>query len=199
MGWLKALIVWIESFVESLPVEEDTAPDTLPEPENAPQSLPIIKPIEIPVMPTIPSPDSIVYDWDTQKHYFHNVRVLCDLAGLTLLQKNIVCACIYVESQFRDYKSNGTPVQNWNKNEDGSIWSTDWGLVQINDWPKFKHIGVGCMFSSVEDVLTHPERSSQYMINTMKETGELQPWASYTSGVYKQHLLDSSPMWLLKS
>lgn len=138
-----------------------------------------------PMPSTIPStvPESDIYTlrpWTTQKNYFHNVGVLCDRSSLTYAQKDIVRRCIYIESRFRDYFADGTPVKNPNKDKTGAVWSIDWGLVQINDWAKFKHIGPGCMFSSFQDVLSHPERSAQYMIDTMKETGRLQPWASYT-------------------
>lgn len=151
-----------------------------------------LEPPTSPVVPveqskSIPMPDYLdtILPWTTQKNYYHNVGVLCDRSGLTFSQKDIIRRCIWIESRFRDYYEDGTPVVNPNKDKTGSVWSRDWGLVQINDYPKWKHIGPGCMFSSVEDVLAHPERSAQFMIDTMKKTGKLQPWASYTTGVYK--------------
>lgn len=141
------------------------------------------------------NPDSIVYPWDTQNHYYHNVRVLCDLAGLNLEQKNIVCACIFQESRFRDYHTDGTPVDNPNRSkETGLVWSTDWGLVQVND---YWNIGDGKPFPSVGYVLANPHATAFFMIQEMKSTGELKDWASYTSGAYKQWLSPESPMWAL--
>lgn len=172
MAFLKRLVTLLVKAFSPVPVHPPT-----PQPVPPPQPLPI---------ETKPMPDLLttLLPWTTQKNYFHNVRVLCDRAGLTYAQKEIVCKCIWIESRFRDYRADGSPVFNPNKDKDGSIWSRDWGLVQVNDWPKFKHIGPGCMFSSVTDVLTHPQRSAEFMIHTMKTTGRLQPWASYTEGVY---------------
>ena len=99
--------------------------------------------------------------------------------------KDIVCACIYQESRFKNSAVG--------KNKT----STDWGIVQVNDTPGW-HIGPGLRFKSVQDVLDNPEKTVRWMISVMKETGKLQPWASYTSGVYKRWLVDKSPMWLLK-
>lgn len=141
------------------------------------------------------NPDSYTFPWDTQAHYFHNVRVLCDLAGLTVEQKNIVCACIFQESRFRDYHPDGTPIDNQNRDkETGLVWSTDWGLVQVND---YWNIGEGKPFPSVDYVLKNPHATALFMINEMKATNELKDWASYTSGAFKPWLSPESPMWLL--
>lgn len=170
--------------------------ESVPPPEPKPVLVPITVPLPQPSEP-MPDPLTALLPWTTQKNYYHNVGVLCDRTGLTFAQKDIVRRCIYVESRFRDYFADGTPVRGFNKEKNGNVWSTDWGLVQINDWPKFKHIGPGCMFYSVEDVLTHPQRSAQFMIDTMKRTGKLQPWASYTSGAYKD--VPTSALLALKS
>ena len=124
--------------------------------------------------------------WDTPKRAYRSVRVLCDEMVLTLEQKNILCACVYQESRFLN-----TAVGK-NKN------STDWGLVQVNDTLGW-HIGPGLQFPSVQYVIDNPEKPVRWMISIMKNTGGLAPWASYTSGAYKQFLVPSSPMWKLKS
>lgn len=131
-------------------------------------------------------------DWSTPQGAYHATRVICDELGLTLEQKNIVCACIYQESQF----SNKAVGRNKDP-ETGKVWSTDWGIFQVNDH-KGWHIGKGLRFSSVQDVLDHPEKAARWMIGVMKTTGKLQPWASYTTGAYKKWLSPASPMWLLK-
>ena len=133
-----------------------------------------------------PHTEAPVALWDTPKHAYHSVRVICDEMGLTVEQKNILCACIYQESQFM----NGAVGKNKT--------STDWGLVQVNDTPGW-HIGPGLRFSSVQDVLDHPEKAVRWMVSVMKNTGKLQPWASYTSGAYKKWLVPTSPLWALKS
>lgn len=148
-------------------------------PVSSPEASEPLNPISMPT-----DPIDTLLPWTDQKSYYHNVGVLCDLSELTFSQKDTVRRCIYIESRFRDYDSDGNPIRGFNKDKTGTVWSIDWGLVQINDWPKFKHIGPGCMFSSVQDVLSNPQRSAQYMIDTMKSTGRLQPWASYTSGAY---------------
>lgn len=174
MDWLKQFVALWNKLFDALGEGEDTPPELTT--SHVQPSLP-------PNPPIMPDVDTLV-PWTDQKSYYHNVGVLCDLSGLTFAQKDIVRRCIYIESRFRDYYSDGSPVKNGNKDKTGAVWSTDWGLVQINDWPDFKHIGPGCLFSSVADVLSHPQRAAQYMVDIMKSTGHLQPWASYTSGEY---------------
>lgn len=139
-----------------------------------------------PVAPPEPEPAPKPLRWSTPQEAYHSTRVICDEIGLTLEQKNIVCACIYQESQF---KNNAV-----GKNKT----STDWGLVQVNDTPGW-HIGPGLRFKSVQDVLDNPEKAVRWMVQTMKDTGKLQPWASYTSSAYQQWLSTGSPMWKLKT
>jgi len=136
--------------------------------------------------------------WATPKQAYHSTRGMCDEMGLTFAQKNILCACIYQESNFLNYHSNGKPVINQNKDKDGKVWSTDWGIVQVND-TKGWHIGKGLRFPSVQYVMDNPEVAVRWMVSVMKGTGKLQPWSSFTSGVYKKHLIPTSQMWLLKS
>ena len=119
------------------------------------------------------------------------MRVLCDFLELTVEQKNIVCACIYQESQFLN-----SAIGRNKDPETGKVWSTDWGLIQVND-TKGWHIGKGLRFSSVQDVLDNPEKAVVWMISVMRDTGKLQPWASFTSGAYKKWLPKTSEMWAL--
>lgn len=172
-----------EAFILKLypmPSTDNIAPKVPVEPQNAPTSV---------------LPPETSNTWDTQQHNYHNTRVLCDSANLTLQQKNIVCACIYQESQFYNYLPNGSPVKHENI-VNGKVSSTDWGIVQVND---YFHIGVGKDFPSVEYVLSNPDKCIQWMIDIMAKTGKLQPWSSYTSGAYVQWLSTDSPLWLLKS
>lgn len=178
---LKSLlqIFWRADEVKDAPMNREETVKPLPEPQNSPT--------------TNEKPEVLL--WDTPKHTWHSVRVMCDNAGLSFTQKNIICACIWQESNFYNYLPNGKPVRGDNI-RNGVVTSSDWGLIQVND-TKGWHIGPGLRYSSVQDVLDHPERGVAWMIQTMKTTGRLQPWASYTSGAYKKHLPLNSKMWTL--
>lgn len=160
---------------------------------------------EVPVIPpTVPpasAPEPEKLDWSTRQGAYHATRVLCDNSGLftakTILvngqlfaPKDIICACIFQESGFL---KNPKPNQNIDE-KTGKVWSTDYGIVQVND---YYHIGQGKDFPSVEYVLDNPEACVQWMINIYKRTIALQPWSSYSSGAYKKHLIPTSPMWAL--
>lgn len=152
-----------------MPIE----PEPLPEPEA-------------PVVVVPPKPVGLL--WGTQKEAWHSVRVLCDEAGLTYAQKNIVCACVYQESGFLT-----NPKPNQNKDpKTGHVWSTDYGIAQVND---YWHIGPGKTFPSVQYVLDNPEKVMRWMISVMKKTGALQPWSSYVTGAYLKWLDTRSVMW----
>lgn len=126
--------------------------------------------------------------WDTPQHAFHSVRVMCDKAGLSYDEKNLICAVIYQESRFNN------KALNHNKNTQGVTVSTDYGICQIND---YYHIGKGKTFPSVEYVLLNPDKAVQFMLD-MHKTGKLYLWIAFKSGAYKYWLLSNSPMWLLK-
>lgn len=142
--------------------------------------------------PTAENPDILYPDWSTQKHAYHNVRVLCDLAGLSVDAKNLICACVYQESQFIITAKGKT-------NPNGTH---DWGICQFNDGHNAKGvplwIGPGAQFPSVDYVLATPEACVKEMI-AMYKAGHLNWWASCSTGAYKQWLAPNSPMWLLKS
>lgn len=171
-----AISRWL-AFLQSQPTDEAAVP-------------PIVAPIATPApIPAAVDPDSIVYPWDTPAHMFHNTRVLADLAGLSVDDKNVLSACIYQESQF----NNG--AINHNRDSAGKILSTDWGLCQIND---YYHIGEGKDFPTVQYVLENPDKVVAWMI-AQQQHGGLKQWVSYTSGAYKAWLPEGSVMWRLKS
>jgi hypothetical protein len=115
--------------------------------------------------------------WDTPAHIRRNIRVMCDNAGLSTGMKNIICACIKVES-------NWNPRAVGTKNRNGS---QDFGLVQMNNalW-----IGEGNVFTSIEDAF-NPQKSAQFMIDQAKK-GHIRWWMSYTTGAYKKYLVSES-------
>lgn len=159
-------------------------------PKMAPVVVPITQPKEIPMPEEKPviDPDSIVYPWDTPQHIYHNVRVLCDNAGLTFVEKNLICACIYRESEF---KNNAVC---YNRDSQGNILSTDFGICQINSY--YHCAPTGSPFPSPGYVVANPDKCAQYMIDCYRN-GTLKMWVSYSSGAYAQFLLPDSPMWLL--
>lgn len=144
----------------------------------------VMQPIQTP-----PSVDTLAPDWSTQQNAYHNVRVLCDLANLNVTEKNLICACVYQESRFKNSALNN------NKNAQGQIVSTDYGICQVND---YYHIGQGKDFPSVQYVLDNPDKVVQWMIS-MYQHGLLKQWVSYSSGAYQQWLSQHSPMWLLST
>lgn len=163
-----------------------------------------ISAVEANLPPQTPNPAPVAtivpeLSFDTPKQAWHATRVLCDQAGLpttkTILvngelfaPKDIICACVYQESAFL---TNPRPNQNKDP-KTGLIWSTDYGIVQVND--RYQ-IGRGKRYPSVGYVLANPGKCVQWMIDTYKATNALQPWSSYTSGVYKKWLLANSRMW----
>lgn len=125
--------------------------------------------------------------FDTPQEAWVSVRVLCDSANLTKEDKDELCACIFQESRFNN------KAINYNRNKDGIITSTDWGICQIND---YFHCGVGKDFPSSAYVVANPQDAVEWMIK-MDQEGLLKLWVSYSSGAYKQWLPETSPMWKL--
>lgn len=164
---IQRLIAWLVSLLGKAPTE----PQTVPRPE--------------PVLPT-PTPESL--DWTTQKGAYHAVRVTCDDKGLTLDEKNLICACIFQESRFY----NKAKCEN---KKDGKVWSTDWGICQIND---YWQVGVGKPFSSAQEIVDNPQKAVEFMIS-MYKSRNLKAWVSYSSGAYETWLMPASPMWKLVS
>lgn len=121
------------------------------------------------------------YLWDTKENSRHSVRVICDEEGLTVQEKNIICACIQQESQFNP-KAIGKPNFNGTK---------DYGLCQYNDGKNKKGqaywIGPGAVFKDINEVLNNPEKNVRIMVQQYK-AGNIKYWASYSTGAYKKWL-----------
>ena len=126
--------------------------------------------------------------WATPKQAWHSVRVLCDNEGLSVSEKNLICAVIYQESGFKN-----TAICR-NKDKQGNITSSDWGICQVND---YWHCGKGKTFPSAEYVVAHPEEAVRWMLK-MYRLGLLKLWVGYSSGAYQKWLSPTSKMWLLK-
>ena len=129
---------------------------------------------------TLP-PTSTELAWDTQGNCSHSVRVMCDQAGLTLQDKNIIWACIRQESDFLP-----TAIGKYNLNG-----TRDWGICQFNDG-KNAHgiplwIGDGAIFPNTQYVLDNPQACVAEMIAQYK-LGHINWWASYKTGAYLKWL-----------
>lgn len=136
-----------------------------------------------PATATVPSIDTLE-PWTDPLSNRHNVRVLCDKADLTLQAKNIITACVEVESGFYNYFPNGNPVIHKNFNTKGILTSTDWGIVQIND---LYHCGEGKDFPSADFVMANPQKAVEFMID-MYKAGRLSLWVSFSSGAYLKYM-----------
>lgn len=188
MEFLKQILRYLRSILFSIslqPIPEVEQQDSIePEPE-----IPVPQPISEPVVVT----DELSFD--SPKKAWHAVRVLCDESGLPLRKdvfvpgfgyffaKDILCACIYQESRFRNDATHSNAK------------STDWGICQIND--RYQ-VGPRLPFSSAEEIVNNPKKAVLFMISCYKQ-GNLGLWVSYSSGAYKQWLSTNSPMWELAS
>jgi hypothetical protein len=92
------------------------------------------------------APPEAKYDWSMPDAARHSVRVICDEEGLTLDQKDTMCATIGAESGWKP------GAINYNRNKDGSLASTDYGICQWNDYYHGKEI-------SPDDALHIPEKA----------------------------------------
>lgn len=125
------------------------------------------------------NPDVLLPDWSIIPAAHHNVRAICDLEGLDHEQKQILTACVYVESGF------DINAVHYNKNGQGEITSTDFGIVQVND---YWHIGSGKDFPTVDYVMSHPEECVRWMARYYKQHGNLNAWVSFSAGLYQKYL-----------
>lgn len=148
------------------------------QPQDPPLPEPVL-PTPLPPAPAV-DPDSL-YPWDSSiDNNKHNVRALCDFAILTYVQKQLITALIEIESDFQNKHIggilNGQPVKHDNV-ANGQITSTDWGIVQIND---YFHIGQGKDFPTVQYVMDNPLQTVQFMIRMFK-AGKISMWSSYVN------------------
>lgn len=118
-------------------------------------------------------PDALL-DWSTIVGAHHNVRALCDLEGLTYEQKEVLTACVYVESGF-----NINAIHK-NTNSAGVVFSIDSGICQWNNVYHASEI-------TPDQALHDPEMAVRLMCKYWLE-GKMSQWVSYSSGEYKQYL-----------
>jgi hypothetical protein len=111
--------------------------------------------MEIESVPPVVSPASVdtLVPWTGKENCRHNVRVLCDLEGLTEAQKDDLSSTVNCESGYNPACVHPNIVN-------GKVASTDYGIAQIND---YYHIGEGKDFPSSEYVLQNPEADIRWM------------------------------------
>lgn len=130
-------------------------------------------PVPTPPKPELPPLQAL--KWSTPQEARHSVRVLCDDLGLSVADKNTICAVISCESGFN--------TKAVNKNSDARQ-STDYGICQYNS---FWYIGEGKPIASIDEALNNPEKCVRVMINQFKK-GQLRDWVCYSSGKWVNYL-----------
>ncbi len=145
------------------PPAYDTPPETLSmnQPVTSPQS-----PETAPHQAQQPNPDTLVA-WDTPANCRHNVRVLADLEGLTVFQKNMMSQVIHCESGYNIHArhDNGTSV--------------DHGICQ---WNSFFHKDE----ITPDEAENNPEKAIRLMCSYVK-AGRISQWVCFSKGMYKKY------------
>lgn len=136
---------------------------------------PMITDMNEPVTTPPQNPDAL-FPWTSIENNRHNVRALCDLAGLSESDKNLISQVIHCESNYNPACVHPNIVN-------GVTTSTDYGICQIND---YFHIGPGKDFETVQEVLDNPEADVNWMIRMFK-AGELKLWVCFLKGMYEQY------------
>lgn len=133
-------------------------------------------PPEPPKPTPTPTPVPPKYQWDTPAQARHSVRVICDELGFSLKDKNEMCATVQVESGFNIH------VVHPNRDENGKVLSTDYGICQWND------VYHGQEITPIQ-ALDDPEKAVRLMAKYWKMGEQFKKWwIAYRSGAYKQYL-----------
>ena len=171
IAWLHTLDSQLEEWFQSIfpPAQYDFSPSKLF------MNTPIVPvpPQNAPATPPVPSIDTLIPDWTNHANARHNVRVLCDLEGLTEKQKNDLSQTVHCESNYNIECVHPNIVN-------GQVSSTDYGICQIND---YWHIGTGKDFPSVAFVMANPEATVRFMCKQFK-AGNARAWVCYLKNMY---------------
>ncbi len=164
---------------------------TMPNPQNAPPPIVPQQTTTEPPTPVTPAPAQVPSQpagllWNTIENARHSLRVICDDEGLSVDDKNTLCATVAEESGFMSYylsgPKKGMPVRRENFLKDGTLWSTDWGICQWNDHYHATEI-------TPREALDNPEKAIRLMCSYWKR-GEAskRQWVAYKTGAYQKHL-----------
>lgn len=156
LGILKAALNWLALFLPFLKKKEEPVIE-LPSPPPPPLES--------------PSPE---YKWGTKEEARHSVRVICDEEELSWNEKQVISAVINCESGY-DIKA-----KHENKDAQGRVLSTDWGICQYND---YYYIGPGKPIASIDEALNNPEKCVRVMIRQFRN-GRLKDWICYRDKKY---------------
>lgn len=167
MEILKRLFAVIAAFFNP-PAIADTS-TTLP--PNVVPTLPV--PNEAEPTPVLAHPLMPKYDWSTPKAARHSVRLICDEEGLTVEQKNTMCATIGGESGWDTHAIN-------RNRRNGKVVSTDFGICQWNDYYHGSEI-------SPDEAVNNPEKAVRLMCTYWKQ-GQRNLWLAYKNGSYRAYL-----------
>lgn len=154
--------------MDYIPTEPSQTPETAPvastQPEVAPEA------VQAPVDTLLP--------WNTIQSLshanWHNVRVLCDLEGLTREMKEELCATVWGESEFN------THARLENKDKTGKVWSVDNGICQWNSYWHATEI-------TPQEAIYNPEKAVRLMCKYFLK-GQADQWVAHKTGAYKTHL-----------
>lgn len=151
------------------------APGVPQEPSPALQPVSTPTPVTEPPRPQIQPSNTLL--WDTPANARHSLRVICDEEGLTLEQKNTLCATVTVESGFHIHATHPNYAFHGGVKQ---LMSTDWGICQWNDWYHSKEI-------TPEEAMNNPEKAVRLMCAYWKR-GQRNQWVAYSSGLFKHYL-----------
>lgn len=151
-------------------IQPTYAPPRMP---PAPSTSPVTPPLPVtpPIMPTTPVHGLL---WNTVQNIRHSVRVICDEEGLSLEQKNTLCATIQAESGFNLH------AEHFNYDEHGKLLSVDRGLCQWNNYFHGKEI-------SAVEAEENPEKAVRLMCKYWK-AGLRNYWIAYKNKSYQRYL-----------
>lgn len=130
-----------------------------------------------PVIKTKPKPEIVTpkknkFAWDNQTLARMSVREICDDEGLSVAEKNLICAVIQAESGFK--------IDAVNKNSDNSV---DYGICQLNSYWYIQRMKL----VTKEQALGDPEFCVRLMIKRYRK-GFLKDWAAFNNNSYKKYL-----------
>jgi hypothetical protein len=162
MAWLGKVLGW------------DTTP-TIQFNPSAPNTMPPDP------TPPVPSVDTLL-PWDTTGSLshanWHNVRVLCDLEGLSYEMKEELCGTVWGESDFNTHAK----CENHKTLSDGTVIvaSVDNGISQWNSYWHAKEI-------TPDEAVNDPEKAVRLMCKYFL-AGEADQWIAHRSGRYQQFM-----------